>query len=116
MQSTGHSSMQALSLMSTQGWAIVYVTDVSSTCPPCTAVGCGSGRQGCFRATHLVTDTRRRTYTASNWHAQRGSTRQRKPIRRTDDGSVPELAVSVGSRVHDVTQPRGHGVDAHWTG
>jgi hypothetical protein len=31
MQSTGHSSMHALSLMSTQGWAIVYVTCVSST-------------------------------------------------------------------------------------
>src|SRR5271168_3496446 len=31
MQSTGHSSIHALSLMSTQGWAIVYVTYVSST-------------------------------------------------------------------------------------
>src|SRR6185295_5033030 len=30
MQSTGHSSMHALSLMSTQGSAIVYVTEVSS--------------------------------------------------------------------------------------
>src|SRR6516162_2408257 len=37
MQSTGHSSMHALSLMSTQGSAIVYVTDVSSRSPPCTA-------------------------------------------------------------------------------
>src|SRR4051812_39789948 len=31
MQSTGHSSMHALSLISTQGSAIVYVTKVSST-------------------------------------------------------------------------------------
>src|SRR6478736_4753063 len=30
MQSTGHSSIHALSLMSTQGSAIVYVTEVSS--------------------------------------------------------------------------------------
>src|SRR5947209_19329169 len=30
MQSTGHSSIHALSLMSTQGAAIVYVTDISS--------------------------------------------------------------------------------------
>src|SRR4051812_207788 len=29
MQSTGHSSIHALSLMSTQGSAMVYVTDVS---------------------------------------------------------------------------------------
>src|SRR4051812_31801946 len=34
MQSTGHSSIHALSLMSTQGSAIVYVTEVSSiSCP-----------------------------------------------------------------------------------
>src|ERR1041384_138698 len=31
MQSTGHSSIQALSLMSTQGSAIVYVTECSSS-------------------------------------------------------------------------------------
>src|SRR5450756_1169318 len=30
MQSTGHSSMQALSLTSTQGWAITYVTGIPS--------------------------------------------------------------------------------------
>src|SRR3981189_1199876 len=38
MQSTGHSSMHALSLISTQGSAIVYVTKVSST----PDWGCGS--------------------------------------------------------------------------
>src|SRR5699024_9225082 len=29
MQSTGHSSMQALSLRSTQGWAMMYVTGLT---------------------------------------------------------------------------------------
>src|ERR1700744_526878 len=35
MQSTGHSSIHALSLMSTQGSAIVYVIDVPSRSPGC---------------------------------------------------------------------------------
>src|ERR1700742_2565147 len=39
MQSTGHSSIHALSLMSTQGSAIVYVTEVSS-------ISCQWGRHG----------------------------------------------------------------------
>src|SRR4051794_30912048 len=39
MQSTGHSSMQALSLRSTQGWAMTYVTVRSSSCGRRVAAG-----------------------------------------------------------------------------
>jgi len=37
-----------------------------------------------------------------------------KPIPK--DGSIPDLAVAVGPRVHHLAQPGGHGFDAHRTG
>src|SRR6202034_2281385 len=47
MQSTGHSSIQALSLRSTQGSAIVYVTKVSSRSPAgCLAEPVGADHSG----------------------------------------------------------------------
>src|SRR6516225_5570657 len=139
MQSTGHSSMHALSLMSTQGSAIVYVTDVSSRSPPCTAWWAAVRSAATLRPPRtklLVTDTRRCTYTSTSRHAPRiyaardnggpprhsvrggppthaGGHRD-KPI--SEDGSVPNLAVAVGPRVHHVAQPGGHGFDAHRTG
>src|SRR4029079_3872554 len=44
MQSTGHSSMHALSLMSTQGSAMTDVTGVSSVSSIAGPVGCWCGR------------------------------------------------------------------------
>ncbi|VXB16539.1 hypothetical protein ARTHRO8AJ_140069 [Arthrobacter sp. 8AJ] len=48
MQSTGHSSMHALSLTSTHGCAITYVTSLASprwvpACPPALASGSTAG-------------------------------------------------------------------------
>src|ERR1700730_19403026 len=70
MQSTGHSSMHALSLMSTQGSAIVYVTDISSMYCVWAAVRLAAALRRLQRKLS-VTDTRRFTYTSTTGHARR---------------------------------------------
>src|ERR1700761_2757752 len=70
MQSTGHSSMHALSLMSTHGSAMVYVTDVSSMYCSMWAAVRSRGVRGRFGLKLSVTDTRRCIYTSTTWHAR----------------------------------------------
>src|SRR4051812_37862862 len=50
MQSTGHSSMHALSLTSTHGWAITYVTDLYLSSRCCAGNGAMSIIQQCAAA------------------------------------------------------------------
>src|ERR1700742_2014938 len=70
MQSTGHSSMHALSLMSTHGSAMVYVTDVSSVYCSMWAAVRSPRRSRPLRLKLSVTDTRRFIYTSTTWHAR----------------------------------------------
>src|ERR1700736_1593566 len=71
MQSTGHSSIQALSLMSTQGSAIVYVTKVSSMCCSMWLLSPRVSLPG--DADPLITDTRRCIYKSSTGPAMRAA-------------------------------------------